>query len=145
MDLYDWTKHFIKFMDANKKNILEIKEIDKNIIQVIEKIKFENNKTNNIFYLIENNIDDSIKIIKNNKINLNENDKVYFVCNNEEKNVDALYANWNFMIDNKNYVVIFCDLNKNNKWIIKPHIHNLIADTENLKEGLMSLYNGLSE
>lgn len=144
MKLYDWTKHFINFMNANKKNILEIIDENENIIKVIEKNKINNTKYF-VYYLINENLENSIKIIKNNEIKLSSNDKIYFVCNNQINNLNCLYDEWEYLSSNKNLVVIFCDLNKNNKWIIKPHIHNLIADKESLKEGLMSMYNSLSE
>jgi hypothetical protein len=145
MELFDWTQNFIKFMDASKKNILETQIIDNNTIKVIEKNKLQKDLKIIIFYLINNSLKDSIKILKEEKIKYALDNKIFFVCINNVNNVEVLYEEWEFLSKNKNFVIIFCDLNKNSKWIIKPHIHNLVADKDNLKEGLMSLHNGLIE
>ncbi|MGE0793255.1 MAG: hypothetical protein AB7V77_03710 [Candidatus Woesearchaeota archaeon] len=133
MDIYEWTKHFVGFKIRNKKNIITKFETDKIIIE-------ENKEFTK--YFIDEKIENCLKKWENDsdkdKIN-----KLIYVCLNSQKNIEDVYVKWSKFIENPNLTVIFVDLIKDSKWLIKPYIHDKIADKDNLKEGLISMYSNI--
>lgn len=131
MDLFEWTKEYVKFKDMLKKKIVNM-IFDENKLIVEEK---DNKK---ITYFIHENIVDCFKEIENKK-----NEDFVLVCLNTYDNVEFVEKNWNKLIEYEKLVIIFTNPKTNIKWLLKPHIHNKIIDVENLKEGLMSLHRGI--
>ncbi|MFB6197386.1 MAG: hypothetical protein ABEI52_03825, partial [Halobacteriaceae archaeon] len=60
------------------------------------------------------------------------------VCLNTEENKEELVEAWDtaIEIDPK---IIFVNPKENSKWIVKPSLHDRVADPENLEEGFDTL------
>lgn len=129
MKLYEWTKHYIKFKDQFKKEIIEIELKNKNIL-VKEK------KETKEFIVMEklDNLNAELKNIKK--------EKTIIVCLNNKKNVEIVYNNWNEIIKYPQLTLIFVQPTNNEKWLIHPATHNKIA--EKIKDSLKILYESIS-
>ncbi len=127
MDLFEWTKQYIKFRDVMKREVKEI--IEKNNHEIITEEKKENKR-----YLINDKIEEAIKQIRN-------EEKTIIVCSNEKENIKELIKDWNKVKNNKKLTIIFTETETNEKWLIHPNTHNKITD--NLKEGLNTLYESI--
>lgn len=127
MELYEWTKHYIKFKDCMKKRIKELVFEDK---KIIAKEKDED-KT----YYISEKIGDII-----NKID-KENTTI-LVCLNTEENVNKINEKWDLLRKNPKLTIIFAQIKNNESWSIHPNTHHKIA--ENVKDGLKTLYKSIT-
>lgn len=126
MELYEWTKHYIKFKDCMKRNIKEL-------IEEENKIKTHEKKENKI-YLIAEDI----------TTHINETCKEYkiLVTLNTKKNVDTVINNWKTLITEENLSIIFANPQTNETWTIHPKTHHKIS--EKIKEGLLTLYESIT-
>lgn len=137
MKLHEWTENFIKFRNLIRKNKVEFKS------SLDEKIEVEITIKGNVekeIYFIGDKIEHLIPLLKN----VEKNKKYYLVCLNLKENIESVHNNWNILSKIENLYIIFVEPNKNEKWILKPHLHNKISDDETLKEGLFSLQNSLN-
>jgi len=136
MELYEWTEQFIKFRNIVRRNKIKYELINNTI-----KVNIQTNKgIEKEIYLIDNKIENLINLIPAN----NKKQKYYLVCLNLKKNVHFVYENWHKLSILENVLIIFAEPNTNNKWILKPHIHNKIINKENLKEGLLTLHKSVA-
>jgi len=126
MDLYEWTKHYIKFRNCVKKNIIKLELENNKIITKEKDIK----KT----YLISENIINSIKKI--------DKGITIIVCLNTKENIENINNNWNLFSKKKELTIICVKPDTNEKWSIHPATHNKIS--ENIKKGLETLYESIN-
>ena len=61
-------------------------------------------------------------------------------CPNTEENLKFLVKNWKKFIKIKNLTMIFVNLEINDKWIINPKFHSMIADPSTIGQGLRSMF-----
>lgn len=127
MDLYEWTKHYIKFRDCMKKNIKEL-VLEEGIIQTKEK---KEDKT----YIVSEDIEHSIEKIRDNITTI-------LVCLNTKNNIKHIYQHWDVLSKNTNLTIICAQPNTNESWSVHPNTHHKIS--ENIKEGLQTLYESIS-
>jgi len=125
MNLIEWTEQYIRFKDAMKKNIKEIRT-EKNKLIIKEKNEEKE-------YLIEEKLDKTIE-------NLKEKKQI-IVCLNTKENLNTLINKWDEVKNKKKLTIIFVQLETNDKWLIQPHTHDKIS--ENISEGLKTLYESI--
>lgn len=128
MDLYEWTKQYIRFRDSIKKQIINQRFGDKDIL--VEK------KTGIEHYFIEPELDMLVNKIQ-------EKEATYLVCVNSKKNISTVFSIWDKLIEQKKLTIIFANPQSNQSWLIKPRLHEQISEREQLKKGLQSLYNSI--
>ncbi|MBN1646342.1 hypothetical protein JW868_04860 [Candidatus Woesearchaeota archaeon] len=58
---------------------------------------------------------------------------------NTQKNVQIFIRQFSKYAQNLFLTIIFVNPSANQKWLIKPHVHNLVADKTSLKRGIMAL------
>lgn len=126
MNLKEWTLHYIRQRDAFEKSIISIDET-KEIIKVKYKDKEQN-------YLAE----EKLSLSSLDKLKALENKCV--VCEHSRANLDFLINNWKLFSEVKDLTIIFVNEQHCEKWVIKPYVHNLIADNSSLKQGLESMF-----
>lgn len=127
-DLKDWTIAFVKHKDLAFGKLVETKELDKE-----DKIEFKFKDKINIHFILDVLDDKVFKLI----------DKIEhktIVCPNNEINFSFLTKNWKRIAEIKNLTFIFVNLKNEEKWLINPHVHNMIADSESLETGLKAMY-----
>ena len=125
MQLKEWAIVFLKHKDMFTGRIKDIAEKDgKTIIDYKDK---------RIELLIAPVLENSIKDIK---------DRMILVTENRKANLDCLIQNWHNLIGYPDLTIYFVNLDssKEKKWVLKPYLHDKIADDENLKSGLVTLF-----
>ncbi len=135
MNIKEWTQTYINF------NFLKYKtnKIDEDKDGYIHSFK-ERGEEKKVKYFFSEELKNLVKFMKITKF-----DKIYFVCNNTKKNVDFLISEWDKFICESKIIILFVDVNTQNKWLIKPQLHHSIADKESLKEGIYSLHSSSKE
>ena len=128
MELFEWSKHYIKFKDCFKKNIQNI-EYKKNEIFVKEKQR-------DIVYHIASDLTTGITNIRNKQ-------EIIITLNTKE-NFNTLISQWNTLKKYKQLTIVFSHPNNNQTWIVHPYTHNNIAEKNKIKEGLLTLFNNIS-
>jgi hypothetical protein len=66
-------------------------------------------------------------------------DAIVIVANTRE-NVSVLIENWSLAIKYSKLIVIFLDAVSGTKWILRPLIHDKIAEPKMLAKGILSLF-----
>ncbi len=61
------------------------------------------------------------------------------VCLNTKANVDTLIRSWEEFSKPDNLTMVFANPETNEKWLLKPHHHDKVADKKSLKQGLLSM------
>ena len=128
MTLKEWTKAYVKYKDMVPRKVETIKETETGIIAK-QKTREETK-----YICME-----SIETLLPGKV-----DKERVVCLNTKKNLDWLIKNWE-QVKDKETVFIFVNLEKAESWAVNPRLHNNITDKKNLKQGLKSLFNSITE
>ena len=123
MELVEWTTHFIKFKDAMRRRIKDIK-VEENVITIQEKG------------------DITKKYIIDEKLEKKEAD--YIVCTNTKKNVDILIHSWKEFASDPKLTIIFANPETNENWLITPAIHEKISDEESLHTGIQSMFESIT-
>jgi len=62
------------------------------------------------------------------------------VCLNSKDNFDFLIKNWSKISKIKDFSMLFVNLKHNDKWLINPYVHSMIADPESLESGLKTMF-----
>lgn len=130
--LSDWTVSFVKHMDIIKKEIVEIKKDSGKVI-----VTYKN--SSKIFFIQPSLFSfTDVLVIPHDK-------QVCIVCMNSENNIDFTVKNWKQIIEHPLLTMYFVNpkIPGNNKWILRPHIHNKVADMSSLKTGLKSMSDGV--
>ncbi len=127
-ELKEWTLAFVKHKDLAFGKLVEIKESKKE-----NKIDFKfKDKTNT--HIITEKLDESV--LKS----IEKIEHKTIVCLNNEDNFNFLTKNWKKIVQIKNLTFIFVNLKNQEKWLINPHIHNMIAEEESLVAGLKAMF-----
>jgi hypothetical protein len=126
--LADWTINYVKNKDLTFKKLVKYIERAKD-----DYIDFEF-KDKSVAHFITDKISDKIfDAIK---------DHVYkvIVCPNTDENFKFLIKHWNKLSEIKSLSILFVNLKLNDKWIINPHTHSMIADPESIESGLRTMF-----
>lgn len=127
-ELFEWTVHYVKNKDLTFRKLVKHTEHPKE-----NYIEFEF-KDKKVFYYVIERIND--KVIDQAK---SKEHKV-IVCNNTEDNFKFLITHWKKFSEYKNLSVLFVNLKLNDKWIINPHTHSMIADPDSIESGLRTMF-----
>jgi hypothetical protein len=68
-------------------------------------------------------------------------------CVNTRSNFEILTTRWHTLATNEGLTIFFInpDSQTETKWVIRPHLHNRIADEESLKTGLRAMFDTVEE
>ena len=125
-ELTEWTENYLRNRDLTLKKIVSMKTDEKNSLITI---RFSDKEVKHyILPLLSERI---FKLTAGN---------IIVVCLNSRENFDFLIKNWSKLSKIKNYSIIFVNLKDNDKWLINPYVHNLIADPESLESGLKAMF-----
>jgi len=126
--LAEWTVNYVKNRDLTFRKLIKYTEKDKD-----EYIEFEF-KDKIIPHLIIDKL--SEKIFEE----IKKHEHKVVVCLNTEENFKFLIKNWKKLSDTKNLSFLFVNLKLNDKWVINPHTHSMIADPDSIESGLRTMY-----
>lgn len=124
-ELLEWTENYLKNRDLTLRKIVSLKVDEKN--SVID-VKFKDKAVKHQVY-----------VELNDKIFLGVGSRV-IVCLNSKDNFDFLIKNWSKLSKIKDFSIIFVNLKHNDKWLINPYVHSMIADPESLESGLKAMF-----
>jgi len=126
--LSDWTVNYVKNKDLTFRKLVKFTEHDKD-----DYIDFEFKDKTVAHFIVDKLTDKVFDIIKNREHKI-------LVCLNIEENFKFLIKNWNKLSEMKNLSLLFVNLKLGDKWVINPHTHSMIADSENIESGLRTMF-----
>ncbi|MFH1211692.1 MAG: hypothetical protein V1659_02065 [Candidatus Woesearchaeota archaeon] len=129
MTMIEWAVNYVKNKDLFKRELVDFR-IEQNTVL----FEFKNKK--NIFIIADLLDSESIKP---------KEFPSTIVCLNKKDNLEFLIKNWSAFAAQKELMVIFVNPAANEKWIIKPHIHDQITEKESLRTGLQSMFETVPE
>lgn len=125
-ELLEWTNNYLTNRDLTLKKIVSIKIDEKN--NIID-VKFKDKEVkHHVFPTLNDKI-----------LTLGVGSKV-IICINSDENFKFLIKNWNKIAKIKDFSIIFVSLKNNDKWLINPYVHSMIADPESLESGLKAMF-----
>ncbi len=125
-DLKQWTIFFVRNKDIFEKKLERFEDEDTFITFYF--------KDRIVTYLVLEYLDDSsLKFC-------HKDGYKSIVCQASKKNLKFIVDNWNDFKKVKDLIIILADVEGNRRMMLKPHIHDLISDSSNLKAGLESVY-----
>ena len=127
-ELKKWTIAYVKHRDLTLKRIKTIDEDDKN-----NAVKVHFKDKTNIHFILDSLDANVFNLIKN-------VDQKTVVCLNKEDNFKFLIKEWKKFSEIKNFTIIFVNLQNDDKWLINPHVHSMIADPASLEIGLRAMF-----
>lgn len=126
MELEEWILEYLKHKDIFTRSIKEIEKKDDHIV-----IHY---KDRDVRLVIQENLDPAVT------------DHEIIVTLNRRSNLDVLIKNWSKFAKKKDLTLYFVNLkSQEKKWIIRPHLHDKIADDDTLSEGLNSMFSTVDE
>lgn len=128
MNLQEWTEAYIKYKDSVFKRI-------KNVEKVETGLKVENKDGSITKYICTYDL-------KNVDASKLSDERIS--CTNTKSNLAWVITNWNALKDTK-VIFHFVNLNKADSWSLNPTIHHSITEKGTLKQGLVSLFESVSE
>ncbi|MFT4304287.1 MAG: hypothetical protein ACMXYG_07005 [Candidatus Woesearchaeota archaeon] len=71
----------------------------------------------------------------------NKTDRLFIITLNKKSNIELMIKEWDDIIEYSGLTMMFVNPNitNDNKWILKPAVHNKITEREVLKTGIYSL------
>jgi len=126
--LAEWTLHYVKNKDLTFRKL--VKHTEKKEIDAIE---FEFKDKTVMHFIIDKLSDKVFESIKDHAHKV-------IVCLNTEENFKYLIRSWKDFSEVKNLSILFVNLKINDKWVINPHTHSMIADPETIESGLRTMY-----
>lgn len=122
--ILEWIIYYAKNKDIIKKEIKEYK-ILKNYVE------FECKDKKHIYYACPELNEEIIEKSKDGWVTV--------VCLNKKENINFTVSNWERLIKNPKFSMIFVNPVSHQKWIIYPHTHNKITEKSTLKLGLETM------
>jgi hypothetical protein len=119
-ELLEWTINYIKNKDLTIKKIQTIETV-KDIINV----KYVDKAAK---FLVKPVLDDKALMPQT------------VVCLNSEENFKFLIKNWAKLAKINGLNILFVNQKNNDKWLINPYVHSMIADPESLETGLRAMF-----
>lgn len=126
--LADWTVNYVKNRDLTFRKLVGHKEHAKD-----EYIDFEFKDKTVAHFIVDKLTDKIFDIIKS-------RDHKVIVCLNVEENFKFLIKNWKKVSEIKNLSFLFVNLKINDKWVVNPHTHSMIADPASIESGLRTMF-----
>jgi hypothetical protein len=126
--LSDWTINYVKNRDLTFRKLVSYKEHAKD-----EYIGFEFKDKTVAHFIMDKLSEKMFDMIK-------AHENKVMVCLNIDENFKFLIKNWKKLSDIKNLSFVFVNLKLNDKWVINPHTHSMIADPDSIESGLRTMY-----
>jgi len=124
--LKEWTINFFKHKDLTQRKLERVEDTGENIIFHC--------KDKKITYLVREKLED--KII----LDIEKLDQKSVVSLNSEENFNFLVKHWGKLSKIKNLTMIFVNMKTDDKWLINPYLHSMIADPSTVKTGLRTMF-----
>lgn len=125
-ELKQWTIEYAKNKDISAKKLVKVDE-KKDCVEFHFKDKV------NTHYIMDKMGDNIFSQITN------SNWKT-IICPNTEENFSFLIKNWNKLSGINNLTLIFVNLKTQDKWIINPKLHSMVADPDSINSGLKTMF-----
>lgn len=125
-ELLEWTETYLKNRDLTLRKIVSLKSDEK---KGTIHVKFKDKEV--MHYAFSELTDKMLTLDSGSKV---------IVCLNNQSNFDFLIKNWAKISKIKDLSLIFVNLKQNDKWLINPYVHSLIADPESIETGLKTMY-----
>jgi hypothetical protein len=126
--LADWTINYVKNKDLTFRKLVSYKEHAKD-----EYIGFEFKDKTVAHFIIDKLSEKVFDMIK-------AHEHKVIVCLNTDENFKFLIKYWKKLSDIKNLSFLFVNLKLNDKWVINPHTHSMIADPDSVESGLRTMF-----
>ena len=124
--LLEWTETYLKHKDLTLKRIISIERDEKSSIL---DVRFKDKQARH--YVLPQLSERILSLPPGNKV---------IVCLNTEENFSFLIKNWAKISKIKDFSMIFVNIDHNDKWLINPYIHSMIADPESMESGLRTMF-----
>ncbi|MFA5796646.1 MAG: hypothetical protein WC916_01250 [Candidatus Woesearchaeota archaeon] len=124
--LKDWTIAYVKHKDSAFRKLVKTEEKK-------DRIEFHFRDKINTHFIIDTLTDALFSLIK-------DCEHKTIVCPNIQENLHFLLKEWKRINAIKNLLFIFVNLKNNDKWVINPHVHAMIADPASLEIGLQTMF-----
>ena len=130
--MVEWAINYEKHRDIILK---KIKNIDRNADGYNLKISYKENEK---FILVMSSLANAEEI----RFRLKEGRSVTIITLNSKQNMDFLIDNWKLLIDSPELTIMFINPFSltDHRWIIRPYIHNKIAENSVLKKGIKTMF-----
>lgn len=125
MDLKEWTRIFIKQRDLIKREIATIEELPDG-------------------FMLHLHAGGQRLVIVEERLQATDKQPSMIVCKNTVANVQELVKEWKQFTIDPALTIVFAHPVTNEKWLVKPHLHNKIADNESLEMGLIAMQQSIS-
>jgi hypothetical protein len=122
--LLEWTIFYVKNKDIIKKEIKDYK-VMKNYVE------FEYKDKKHVYYAYPELNDEIFEKINEGFVTV--------VCLNKKENINFTVKNWEKLVKNPKFSMIFVHPKSSSKWIIFPHTHDKITEKSTLKLGLETM------
>jgi len=126
LELIEWAINYVKNKDLVKRDLVDYEQDNEIII-------FHHKEYDQTCFCVEY-LDDSIKK------QMDKKKRMLIVCPNSKKNLKYLTENWKFFKDYEFLSLVFANIEYNLRWIIRPSIHNHVADESNIAKGLKAMF-----
>ncbi|MBD3209454.1 hypothetical protein GF367_03470 [Candidatus Woesearchaeota archaeon] len=123
MDLCEWTKIYLKQRDLHRRAIASLE------------------KTTKGFTIVTKDGGQQEVVVQE---TLAPATARIIVCLNTRQNVDVLVRKWRDFTQEPDLLLVFANPVTNEKWLLKPHHHDKVADEESLKQGLLAMYEAIT-
>jgi hypothetical protein len=126
--LAEWTVHYVKNKDLTFRKLVKFEEHPKE-----EMIEFEFKDKKVAHFILDKVTDKVLDLVKGHEHKV-------IVCLNNEENFKFLIKDWKKVSEIRNLSFLFVNLKGNDKWVINPHTHSMIADPASIESGLRTMY-----
>lgn len=118
MQLTEWLKIYLKHRDAFTKNIVEIRKEGDGLVCVYK--------------------DKTVLASASEMLEVPSDATSLVATLQRKENIDFLLDHWKEFVRNENLTILFVNPERNEKWIVKPALHDRIAGEE-LHAGIYSM------
>lgn len=138
--LKTWIKHFIKQKDLAANKIVSIEEEKEEKEKTVKLIVKYKDSEAYFFIIPEIRNEDFMR-------ELSKDDTIGIVVLNKKSNLDFLVKNWKDFIEFPFLTFYFVNPESTTdvKWIVRPSVHNRIAEPKSLKAGLKAMFEMVEE
>lgn len=126
--LAEWTINYVKNRDLTFRKLVSYKEHAKD-----EYVGFEFKDKTVAHFISDKLLEKIFDMVKAHEYKV-------IVCLNNEDNFRFLIKNWKRLSDIKNLSFLFVNLKVDDKWVINPHTHSMIADPDSIESGLKTMF-----
>lgn len=123
MDLREWAREFLRHRDLFARKIVAINDTSSGLSVVYRDRKVD-------------------VIVCDSLAGASPSGEAIIVVPNTRGNLDCLLKRWGEFVGHASLTIYFVNTRSQTeqKWVIRPSLHNRVADDESLRQGLMSLF-----